>query len=481
MVFSSLTFIFYFLPIVLLGYYILGFSRMLQNVWLFAASLFFYAWGEPVYVVMLIISIIVNYIFGILVSVYRDKNIKIAKILVFLTCLVNIGNLVVFKYLGFIFESINSLAGSEVIIFEKLPMPIGISFFTFQALSYVIDVYRKDTEVQKNPLLVGLYIAFFPQLVAGPIVKYKTIAEQIITRKFNIDTFTNGICRFVTGLSKKVILANNLAVIVDNIYSLTETGKRLYSVSVSMAWLGAIAYTLQIYMDFSGYSDMAIGLGQMFGFKFEENFNYPYITKSIGGFWRRWHISLSTWFREYVYFPLGGSRVKNKDKMVRNLLVVWLLTGIWHGASITFILWGIYNFIFIFGEKLIGFEKRKRHPILMHIYALLVINYGWVIFRANNFDMLGQYTYNMLGLNGNSFYSPETGMFLREFALVLIFSVIFSMPAVQIFKNYIEKKNNKVLSTSVRIAYPIVLSALFVLSAMCIVKGEYNPFIYFNF
>lgn len=481
MVFSSLTFIFYFLPIVLLVYFVLGFSRMLQNIWLLAASLFFYAWGEPVYVVMLVLSILINYIFGLLVSKFRDKNIKIAKAMIFLTCLVNIGNLVVFKYLGFIFASVNSLAETQVIVFNKLPMPIGISFFTFQALSYVVDIYRKEAEVQKNPLLVGLYISFFPQLVAGPIVKYKTIAEQILIRKFNLDTFSAGVCRFVTGLSKKVLLSNNLAIIVDNIYNLTETGKRLYSVSVSMAWLGAIAYTLQIYMDFSGYSDMAIGLGKMFGFEFEENFNYPYITKSIGEFWRRWHISLSTWFKEYVYIPLGGSRVKNKDKMVRNLLIVWLLTGIWHGASVTFILWGLYNFIFIFTEKLIGFEKRKRHPILTHIYALVVINYGWVIFRANNFEMLGQYTYNMLGLNGNGLYSHETGMFIREFALVLIFSIIFSMPVAKIFNRFVEKKNNKILTACVRIAYPIALSGMFVLSIMFIIKGEYNPFIYFNF
>lgn len=481
MVFSSIIFLFYFLPIVLLGYYSLGFSRSCQNIWLFVASIFFYAWGEPIYVAILLISIIFNYIMGLMVSRLRDKNDKFAKCMVFITCVINLSNLFVFKYLGFVIDSINELLGYEFITFNKLYMPIGISFFTFQALSYVVDIYRRETEAQKNPILVGLYIAFFPQLVAGPIVRYKTVAEQILNRKFNINKFTSGICRFTVGLSKKVLLSNNLAIIVDNIYKLTQTGDNLYSVSVSMAWLGTIAYTLQIYMDFSGYSDMAIGLGQMFGFEFEENFNYPYITRSIGGFWRRWHISLSTWFKEYVYFPLGGSRVKNKDIMVRNLLIVWLLTGIWHGASMTFLLWGLYNFIFIFTERLIEFEKRDINPIVRHIYALVVINFGWLIFRCENFNILGQYLLNMFGMNDNSFYSAEVGMFLREYGLVLITSIIFSMPVARIAGKYIEESKNKAFALIMKLGYPIALTLILSLSVLCIVKGGYNPFIYFNF
>ncbi|WP_293982566.1 MBOAT family protein [uncultured Clostridium sp.] len=481
MVFSSIVFLFYFLPIVLIGNYILCFSRRLQNLWLFVTSIFFYAWGEPLYVAVLLLSICVNYVIGIIVSKYRDKNRNYAKFFVFIACLLNLSNLFIFKYLGFVIDMINEIVGKDIIVFEKLSMPIGISFFTFQALSYVIDIYRKDAEVQKNPILVGLYIAFFPQLVAGPIVRYKTIAEQMQTRKFNINQFCTGICRFVVGLSKKILLANNLAIIVDNIYNLTETGKHLYDVSISMAWLGSIAYTLQIYMDFSGYSDMAIGLGQMFGFQFEENFNYPYITKSISEFWRRWHISLSTWFKEYVYFPLGGSRVKNKDKMIRNLLIVWLLTGIWHGASMTFIAWGLYNFIFIFCERLIGFDKKNSHPVLRHIYALVIINFGWVLFRSDDFYVLSQYLSNMFGLNNNSFYSNETGMIIREYALVLIASIVFSMPTSKIIRAKIQKSKNKLLVLGMRVGYPVALTCTISLCVLCLVKGGYNPFIYFNF
>lgn len=481
MVFSSIAFLFYFLPIVLIVNFLLGFSRRLQNVWLLGASIFFYAWGEPIYVVILLASIIINYFLGILVAKYRDKNVKIAKLIVLAACIINLGNLFVFKYMGFVADTFNGLIGSELIIFEKLSMPIGISFFTFQALSYIVDVYRKDTEVQKNPLLVGLYISFFPQLVAGPIVRYKTIAEQMMNRKFNLDRFCHGICRFSMGLSKKVLLANNLAIIVDNIYNLTKTGSSLYDVSISMAWLGSIAYSLQIYMDFSGYSDMAIGLGQMFGFQFEENFNYPYVTKSIGEFWRRWHISLSTWFKEYVYFPLGGSRVKNRDKMVRNLLIVWVLTGVWHGASMTFIAWGFYNFVFIFAERLIGYEKKKIHPVLRHVYALLVINFGWVLFRADNFYVLAQYLSNMFGLNGNRFYSTETGMMMREYALVFIFSIAISMPVTKLIEQKIQNCRNKLLVLSMRLAYPVALTCTISLCVLCLVKGGYNPFIYFNF
>ena len=340
---------------VLIIYYLFFFCRPVQNIWLFAASLIFYAWGEPVYVLLLIGSIVANYILGLFEENWRDKNPKFAKIGIVVACVVNLGLLFIFKYFNFVTTTINDIIGKDILDVPEIVLPIGISFFTFQALSYVIDIYRGDTHAQKNPLYVGLYISFFPQLIAGPIVRYKTIAEQINNRKSDFSLFTTGTTRFAVGLSKKVLLANNLAVVVDVIFNLTQTTKQYYSVPVLMAWLGAICYTLQIYMDFSAYSDMAIGLGQMFGFQFEENFNYPYITKSIGEFWRRWHISLGTWFKEYVYFPLGGSRTKNRDQMVRNTFIVWLLTGIWHGAYWTFLFWGLYNFAFIILERLIGF------------------------------------------------------------------------------------------------------------------------------
>lgn len=475
MLFSSVVFLFYFLPIVLFLYYISSFSRKLQNGILLFASLFFYAWGEVKFVFIMLFSIVVNYIFGIIVDKYRNDKKK-AYTAIVLMCIYNITILFIFKYLGFILRNINEITEFNFRI-PNIALPIGISFFTFQAISYVIDVYRTEGIVQKNIFYVGLYITFFPQLVAGPIVRYVSVAEQIKFRKENWRYFCSGACRFITGLTKKVLISNSMAVIADHIFKMNSD----MSLAVTDAWLGSIAYTFQIFFDFSGYSDMAIGLGLMFGFKFEENFNYPYITRSIGGFWRRWHISLSTWFKEYVYFPLGGSRVKNKDIMVRNLLIVWLLTGIWHGASMTFLLWGLYNFIFIFTERLIEFEKRDINPIVRHIYALVVINFGWLIFRCENFNILGQYLLNMFGMNDNSFYSAEVGMFLREYGLVLITSIIFSMPVARIAGKYIEESKNKAFALIMKLGYPIALTLILSLSVLCIVKGGYNPFIYFNF
>ncbi|ADL34254.1 acyltransferase MBOAT family [Butyrivibrio proteoclasticus B316] len=481
MVFSSIPFLLYFLPIVLLVYYAFSFCRPVQNIWLFIASIVFYAWGEPVYVILLLASILVNYILGLFEQSIRDKNDKAAKAGIVVACLVNLGLLFVFKYLTFILTSVNDFAGMELIQVPDIRLPIGISFFTFQALSYVIDIYRKDTDAQKNPLYVGLYIAFFPQLIAGPIVRYKTIAEQIKSRKSTLDLFANGTTRFAVGISKKVLLANNIAIVADTIFRLTQTTKEYYSVPVTMAWLGGICYTLQIYMDFSAYSDMAIGLGQMFGFCFEENFNYPYITKSIGEFWRRWHISLGTWFKEYVYFPLGGSRVKNKDKMVRNTLIVWILTGIWHGAYWTFIFWGIYNLIFIIFERVVSFEKIEGHDFLKHIYSLVVIMFGWIMFRADTLYELGEYFANMFGLTNNAFYNARVGMFLKEYALVIIFSIVFSMPVARICREKLEKMENGALKIGLKSAYVVGLTAAFTFSVISMVKGGYNPFIYFNF
>lgn len=481
MVFSSISFLLYFLPVVLIVYYIFSFCRPVQNIWLFIASLVFYAWGEPVYVVLLIASIMINYFLGLFEQRWRDKNEKLAKIGIVIACVVNLGILFVFKYLTFILTTVNDFAGMEVVKVPAITLPIGISFFTFQALSYVIDIYRKDTEAQKNPLYVGLYVAFFPQLIAGPIVRYKTIAEQINNRKTTADLFTTGTTRFAVGISKKVLLANNLAVVSDTIFRLTQTTKEYYSVPVTMAWLGAVCYMLQIYMDFSAYSDMAIGLGQMFGFQFEENFNYPYITKSIGEFWRRWHISLGTWFKEYVYFPLGGSRTKSKDKMVRNLLVVWVLTGVWHGAYWTFIFWGIYNLIFIIIERVIGFEKIEGHDVAKHIYSLVVIMFGWVMFRADTLYELNEYFGNMFGLTNNAFYNARVGMFLKEYALVFFFAILFSMPVAKICRKKVEEMENSAARIALKSLYVVGLLSMFTLSVICMVKGGYNPFIYFNF
>ena len=322
MLFSSVEFIFIFLPIVIFVYYVLlRKSRTLQNIFLTFSSLLFYAWGEPKFVIVMIISILINWYLAIRVDKKRE-NKKSIKLLLCMTIIINLSILFIFKYLMFTLTNINNIFGSNLSV-PNITLPIGISFFTFQAISYVIDVYRKNGEVQKNPLNVALYIAFFPQLIAGPIVRYETIAKQIKSRQETFDDFASGVCRFMVGLGKKVLLSNTLAIVADNAFNMNSINE----LSVLMAWLGAIAYTFQIYYDFSGYSDMAIGLGKMFGFSFLENFNYPYISKSISEFWRRWHISLGSWFRDYVYFPLGGSRVDTKKRLLFNLFVVWFLRG----------------------------------------------------------------------------------------------------------------------------------------------------------
>ena len=365
MLFSSIPFLVYFFPIVFLGYYLLSFSRMAQNIWLLLASLLFYAWGEPVYVFLMIGSILFNSIIAIIIEKVEDSKVK--KGLLITSIVGNIAVLFFFKYLGFVFGIINS--GFKGLLPDlKIALPIGISFFTFQALSYVVDVYRGVTKAE-NPFYVGLYIAFFPQLIAGPIVQYNTIAEQIRDRKSSIDKIALGLSRFAVGVGKKIIIANSFGTIADNVFNWSLIGTDKLPVPATLAWLGSIAYSLQLYYDFSAYSDMAIGLGLCFGFKFKENFNYPYIAGSVSEFWKRWHISLTDWFREYVYIPLGGNRVANRDTMVRNLAIVWLLTGIWHGANWTFIIWGMFFFVLQLLERLLDFDNRVHNTFLKHAYT----------------------------------------------------------------------------------------------------------------
>lgn len=473
MLFSSVLFLFYFLPTVLLLYYISLFSRKLQNGILLVASLFFYAWGEIEFVFIMIGSIIVNYVFGLLVDKFRNDKKKSYIILTFMY-LYNISILFVFKYLGFVIRNINEIINYKIRV-PDIALPIGISFFTFQAISYVVDVYRKDGIVQKNIFYVGLYITFFPQLIAGPIVRYSSIAEAIKNRKENWKSFSVGVCRFITGLAKKVLISNSMAVVADNIFSMNKD----MNIAVSLAWLGSIAYTFQIFFDFSGYSDMAIGLGLMFGFKFEENFNYPYISSSINEFWRRWHISLSRWFRDYIYIPLGGSRVENYDKVIRNLLVVWILTGIWHGAEWTFVVWGIINFILIVFEKNIHFDELKLSKIAKHIYALFFINLNWVIFRSSDLKAAGNYIGYMFGFGSHGFWSDYTYMFLKEFLVYFVAAIIFSMPVARKVNKFIVDKAP--FYRVIEGVYPAVIIALFMICTTYLVKGTYNPFIYFNF
>lgn len=475
MLFSSIVFLFYFLPIVLFLYYSFKFSRRIQNIILLISSLIFYAWGGVSFLTLMIISIIFNYILGLIVHKYNKDKPNISKIFLIIACIGNLSVLFVFKYLTFILRNIDIALGGEVITVPNIILPIGISFFTFQAMSYVIDVYRKTVNVQKNIFYLGLYIALFPQLIAGPIVRYSTIEFQIQERKESLKGFSVGACRFIIGLSKKVLISNNMAIIADRIFDMNSN----FAVPVTLAWIGSIAYTFQIFFDFSGYSDMAIGLGLMFGFKFDENFNYPYISKSITEFWRRWHMSLGSWFRDYVYFPLGGSRVQNKDKIIRNLFIVWVLTGIWHGAEWTFIVWGFLNFIFISFEKIVSFEELKINSIIKHIYALFIINLGWVLFRATDLVEAGKYMSSMFNILQGKIWSDYTYMFIKENLIFFIFAIIFSMPIAKRANKFIvdKYKGYLILETG----YPFCILGMFLICVCYLVKGTYNPFIYFNF
>lgn len=474
MLFSSIVFLFYFLPIVLILYYALSFSRTAQNILLLISSLIFYTWGESKYVLLMLLSIILNYILGIMVDKYRKDKLK-ARLIIIFTCISNLGILFVFKYLGFVIRNINETLPFYKIQIPKIILPIGISFFTFKVLSYVIDVYKDKVKVQKNIFYLGLYISFFPQLLAGPIVRYSTIENQIRYRQESWEKFGIGCCRFIVGLGKKVLISSNMAIIVDRIFTMNSN----MDIPISIAWIGSFAYTFQIFFDFSGYSDMAIGLGLMFGFKFDENFNYPYISKSITEFWRRWHISLGSWFRDYVYFPLGGSRVKNKDKIIRNLFIVWVLTGVWHGAEWTFIIWGFLNFIFIAIEKILIFDKLNISKGVKHLYTLFIINLGWVLFRSKDLIEAGKYISNMFGFNHNGFWSDYTYMFIKENIVFWILAIIFSTPIVKKANKFLVDKFY--LYREVSMIYPAVIIGLFFICVCYLVKGTYNPFIYFNF
>lgn len=477
MVFSNLVFLFVFLPIVLIVYFLL--PSKFKNFFLLLVSLFFYAWGEPVYVLLMIASTILNYVFGLLVG--RDDTSKsVKKTYIVIAVLLNLAILGYYKYSSFLIDNINALFNLDI-VHEQLPLPIGISFFTFQAMSYVIDVYRNDAKVQKNILDLALYIALFPQLVAGPIVRYTTIAEELKKRVHSVELFSDGVRQFILGLGKKVIIANPLGGIADTIFS---TGAS--DLSVTTAWIGILAYTLQIYFDFSGYSDMAIGLGKMFGFKFLENFNYPYISRSVSEFWRRWHISLSSWFRDYIYIPLGGNR-KGVWKTYRNILVVWTATGFWHGASWTFMAWGFYYGFIICVERVgLGKVIGKLWRPLQHIYVLILVMIGWVFFRADNFSYSIDFIQTMFGLNGTAVLDNTAISFLNDNAYLFVLGIIVSIPIYP----WIVKKMAQLTEGDKRSAFfsvvryvggPILYFVLFLLVTMFLVNSTYNPFIYFRF
>lgn len=477
MLFSSIVFLLYFLPIVFILYYALAFSRMLQNILLLTASLIFYAWGEPVYVFIMLGSIVFNSVMGYFIQYQKSRTWKKAGLVI--TVCINLSVLFVFKYLGFVLKSFSSVPGFDLAGFE-IALPIGISFFTFQALSYVVDVYRGTTKAE-NPFYVGLYISFFPQLIAGPIVQYNTVADQIRNRKSSYDKISIGLCRFTVGLGKKILLSNCFAAIADNVFQWSAIGTDRMQVPVMLAWLGSISYSLQIYFDFSAYSDMAIGLGLCFGFKFGENFNYPYVANSITDFWKRWHISLTDWFHEYVYFPLGGSRVKNQDFMVRNIFIVWLLTGIWHGANWTFIFWGLMYFAFQLAERFFEYPKKMKNRFWKHFYTLMVVNAAWVVFRADDLYQAGRFFMNMLGVNRNGFYSSTAVMLLRENWVFLLLGILFSMPIARNMNKMLYKHPNSLVNKLYTIIYPIAMALLLIICVSYLASGTYNPFIYFNF
>lgn len=468
MLFSSSIFLFLFLPLVLFLYYLpLRGWREGQNLFLLLASLAFYAWGEPWFVLVMMASILINYAFGL----WTARNKRTGKSLfppVALAVAVNLSVLFVFKYLMFTLGILNSLGASLTLPIIRLP--IGISFFTFQALSYVLDVARGRGEVQRSPLKVGLYISFFPQLIAGPIVKYETVAQQIDCRKESWADVSSGCVRFLTGLGKKVLIANQMAVVADRAFGM-EAG----SLSASFAWLGSLCYTMQIYYDFSGYSDMAIGLGRMFGFHFLENFRYPYRSRSITEFWRRWHISLSTWFRDYVYFPLGGSRVDAPWKHLRNLFAVWLLTGIWHGANWTFLFWGLYFFVLLMVEKFLLLKPLEKAPAIVgHVYTLFLVMVSWAIFAIEDLSHLASYLRVMFGLGSVPLADGTFGYYLTSFLPVLCVAALASTPLGRAIYRSMGTRAQQAVCTV------LVAAGLLVCTAY-LVAGTYNPFLYFNF
>lgn len=453
MIFSSASFLFAFLPCVAIVYYLLR-SRTARNVFLTLVSLFFYAWGEPWFVLVMLLSIVINWFIALRIGAGEHKK---AWLVVGLVC--DLGLLAVFKYLGFLMENVNWIFRLSLPV-PQIVLPIGISFFTFQAISYIIDVYRGDGRVQKNLMNVCLYISFFPQLIAGPIVRYQTFDDQITTRRETLDDFCEGVRRFIVGLAKKVLLANNLAALADTAFAMQTT-----ELSLVGTWLAAASYMLQLYFDFSGYSDMAIGLARMFGFHLLENFNLPFIARSIAGFWKRWHISLTSWFRDYLYFPLGGSRV-SKGRLLFNMGVVWVLTGFWHGAQWTYLVWGFLFFVLQAFERFSGAGKWLEKHRIGHLYVFLVVMIASVVSRADSIPHALDLYRSMFGLDGSAIFDDTARMFLREYGVFLAAGVLCCLPVP------------KRIPDAVR---GVGLAVAGFVAITYVVMGSYNPFIYFNF
>ncbi len=465
MVFSSLLFMFLYLPAVMLIYYIT--PRKFRNVMLLVANLIFYGWGEPVLVLLMLFSTFVDYFHGYFIGKYRETNKKKAKMLVASSAIINLGLLCFFKYSGMLADTLNVLPFLNIPDFT-IPLPIGISFYTFQTMSYSIDVYRGDAPVQKNIFTFGTYVSLFPQLIAGPIVRYKDVAYQLDNRRETLDQFTLGVKRFMVGLGKKVLIANPMGLLWDTLRpEMADNG-------VLGNWIAIIAYSFQIYFDFSGYSDMACGLGNMFGFEFLKNFNYPYISKSITEFWRRWHISLGTWFRDYVYIPLGGNR-KGLKRNIINIMVVWGLTGLWHGASYNFILWGLYFGVILLLEKFVLNKALEKCPsAVKHIYSLILIVFGWALFYFEDMGELGSFIISMFNVS-NGILNHSAMVTIMQFLPLLIVAAVASTPLAMNIYNKIKYYNWCWIPETA-----ITALGLFICTAS-LVSNSYNPFLYFRF
>jgi alginate O-acetyltransferase complex protein AlgI len=460
MVFSSLTFLFLFFPIALIAYYLA--ADNIKNYILLIISLLFYAWGEPRYIFLMIFSIVVNYFLGLKVDIDSKTN---RKMWFTISIIFNLVLLIIFKYADFLFG------------IKGIKLPLGISFYTFQVMSYVIDVYNGDVRAQTRFHDLALYISLFPQLIAGPIVRYQTVEKQIDCREHSMDKFAVGVKRFVIGLSKKVILANQLAVVADGVFA-----KDISELAVLESWTGIICYALQIYFDFSGYSDMAIGLGKMFGFDFPENFNYPYISQSVSEFWRRWHISLGSWFRDYVYIPLGGNRV-SKLKLYRNIFIVWSLTGLWHGASWKFVLWGLYYGLFICLEKYITKDLLQRLPnAVRHIYLLIIMLIGWVFFRTDNISWGLGFVKVMMGIGANPIINNNVLVYLNDYWYIIAASIILSTPIIEKLRNISININPTVFKVNLwSVMHGLILIVCMIMVIALLNSYSYNPFLYFRF
>lgn len=464
MVFSSLVFMFAYLPITLLAYYLV--PRQGRNIFLFIVNLIFYGWGEPKLVLLMVFNIFFNYIGGWLVDKYR-ADAKKKKLFLILTCVFDIGILAVFKYTGMITETLNMLPFLNIPELQ-ISLPIGISFYTFQTMSYVIDVYRDDAPVSKNFINFGTYVALFPQLIAGPIVRYRDVAEQLVNRRETLEMFTKGVKLFMVGLAKKVIIANTMGTLTTNIFATTDEN------GVVGTWVGIIAYTFQIYFDFSGYSDMACGLGNMMGFEFLKNFNYPYIAKSITDFWRRWHISLSTWFKEYVYIPLGGNR-KGVKRQILNLLIVWGLTGLWHGAAYNFVLWGLYYGLLLILEKFVLKKFLDRLPsFVQHIYTLFIVIIGWGLFYFTDVGQLGEFMVDLFNF-GNGICGNQAFNLIMSNLPMLIIAAVASTPLAAMLYNRFEH------TRFMWIPETLYCMGVLAVSTASLVNQSYNPFLYFRF